>query len=125
MKEQGQGRPEGAPKEEDRTPQKEQGRTQKESKEGQALPNVWDVLKRKARASDEFLNLLSKQQQIQQWRSHVEPLSDEDIAECARKQKEEIEAFQRGEIPILSFHPTAGDGELILAEHIAKKGKKG
>jgi hypothetical protein len=70
------------------------------------------------------LSLLSEQQQIQQWRSQVEALSDEDIAECARKQKEEIEAFRRGEIPILSFHPSSGDGELILAEHIAKIAKK-
>lgn len=70
------------------------------------------------------LSLLSEQQQIQQWRSQVEPLSDQDIVECARKQKEELEAFRRGEIPILSFHPSAGDGELILAEHIAKKGKR-
>jgi len=71
------------------------------------------------------LSVLSEQQQIQQWRSQVEPLSDQDIAECAHKQKEEIEAFRRGEIPILSSHPSAGDGELILAEHIAKKSKSG
>ncbi len=50
MKERGQGGPEGAPKEEDRAPQKEQGRGQKEGKERQPLPNVWDVLERRVKA---------------------------------------------------------------------------
>jgi hypothetical protein len=70
------------------------------------------------------LSLLSEREQIQEWRSLVEPLSDDDIAECARKQKEEIEAFRRREIPILSFHPSAGDGELILADFIKNKKRK-
>jgi hypothetical protein len=159
----GRGRP-GAPK------NQQQGRGQEETKEYQPPPSAWDVLERKARASDEFcsgrmteeeygreadevnrlrkeiekkgtprdkhilallfdrapgLSLQSELEQIQEWRSQVEPLSDEDIAECARRQREEIQAFRKGEIPILSFHPSAGNGELILAEHIAKKGKKG
>jgi hypothetical protein len=49
MKERGQGRPEGAPKEEDRAPQKEQGRRHKESAERQPLPRVWDILERHVR----------------------------------------------------------------------------
>jgi hypothetical protein len=43
MKERGQGRPEGAPKEEDRAPQKEQGRGHKESAERQLLPGHGEV----------------------------------------------------------------------------------
>jgi hypothetical protein len=70
------------------------------------------------------LSLLSEREQIQEWRSLVEPLSDDDIAECARKQKKEIEDFRRGEIPILSFHPSAGNGELILADFIKNKKRK-
>jgi hypothetical protein len=70
------------------------------------------------------LSWLSELEKVQQLRTQVEPLSDEEIAECAHKQKEEIEAFQRGEIPILSFHPSAGDGELILAEYITKKDER-
>jgi hypothetical protein len=170
VKEKGQGRP-GAPRNNlEAASPKEQGRGQEETKEYQPPPSVWDVLERKARASDEFsrgrmiraeydrerievnrlkeeidkrgadrdkhilallyirrprLSFLSEQQQIQQWRSQVEALSDEEIAECARKQKEEIEAFRKGKIPIQSFHPSAGDGELILAEYIAKKGERG
>jgi hypothetical protein len=34
-------------------PKKEQGSGQGESKEGQALPNVWDVLERKVRINEE------------------------------------------------------------------------
>src|SRR5918996_1312249 len=41
---------------------------------------AWDR-NQKSRPS---LSLLSQQQQIQQWRSQVEPLSDQDIAECAQ-----------------------------------------
>ena len=50
----GQGRPEGAPKEEDRAPQKEQGRGHKESAERQPLPNVWEVLEREVRLAAKF-----------------------------------------------------------------------
>jgi hypothetical protein len=49
MKERGQGRPEGAPKEEDRTHQKERGGGEKESKEHQSAPSVWDLLERHVR----------------------------------------------------------------------------
>jgi hypothetical protein len=147
---------------------KDQGRGQKESKERQPLPSVWDFLlsenniskegirlgnlmdffkesdwrreefEKKASPRDKHILALlstprpsllnairSEQERIQEWRSLVEKLSDEEISECARKQKEEIEAFRRGDIPILSFHPSVGDGELILAKHIAKKGKSG
>jgi predicted transcriptional regulator len=138
------------------------------SPERQPLPNVWDVLERKARRSDNCgrttreewehereevdrlkkeidekgtdrdkhilallyirrprLSLQSELEQIQEWRSLVEQLTDDELAECTRKQKEEIEAFRRRERHQLTFHPSAGDGELILAEHIAKKGKRG
>jgi hypothetical protein len=171
VKEQGQGSPEGAPKSQSKPNHPEQlshtGGIR--SAERQILPSAWDLLERKARASDELLrgrmsraeydgqqdemerlkveidekgidrdkhilallydrtprlSLLSQQQQMQQWRSQVETLSDHDIAACAHKQKEEIDAFQRGEVYILAFHSSAGDGELILAKHIAKKGKR-
>jgi hypothetical protein len=138
------------------------------SPERQPLPDVWDVLERKARRYDNLsrmtkdeseheqdelnrlkdeidekgtdrdkhilsllynrrprLSLLSEQQQINEWRSEVEQMSDDEIAECASNQREEIAAFRRGEIPIMSFHPSAGDGELILAQYIRKKSKKG
>jgi hypothetical protein len=57
MKERGQGRPEGAPKEEDRAPQKEQGRGHKESAERQPLPNVWDVLERRVKADECYVGI--------------------------------------------------------------------
>lgn len=68
---------------------------------------------------------ISELERIQGWRSEVEPLSDEDIAECAHRQKEEKEAFRMGEIAIFSFHPSIGDGELILAKYIDKEGEMG
>ena len=71
------------------------------------------------------LSLQSELEQIQEWRSLVEQLTDKELAECARKQKEEIEAFRRRERHQLTFHPSVGDGGLILAEHIAKKGERG
>jgi hypothetical protein len=52
----GQGRPEGAPKEEDRAP-KEQGRGHKESAERQSLPSVWDVLERRVRVQERYASL--------------------------------------------------------------------
>jgi hypothetical protein len=67
------------------------------------------------------LSLISELEQIQEWRSLVEPLSDEEIAGCARRQKQEIEAFRSGEIPIQSLHPSVGDGEIILADFIEKR----
>jgi hypothetical protein len=143
MKERGQGRPEGAPKEEDRAPQKEQGRGQQESAERQPLPNVWDVLERRERLdelkpkryyiypdgsiqpplSNTFyreereLNRLSRelrekgtprdklilklgshpqlltrglsqQEEFQKFRSQVEQMSDEEIAEEIRRKKQ-------------------------------------
>jgi hypothetical protein len=54
VKEKGQGRPEGAPKEEDRTPQKEQGGLHKESAERQSLPSVWKVLESRVRLAAKF-----------------------------------------------------------------------
>jgi hypothetical protein len=53
VKEKGQGRPEGAPKEEDRAP-KEQGRGHKESAERQSLPSVWKVLESRVRLAAKF-----------------------------------------------------------------------
>jgi transposase len=73
-------------------------------------------------------SLLSSPQQAleehQQWRSWVELLSDEELAECARKQEEEIQAFRRGKRNQLAFHPSAGDGEVILANFLRNKQQK-
>jgi hypothetical protein len=168
----GQGRPEDVPKSQSNSNQPEQQAQGEGIKTPvcQPLPNVWDILERKARSSDEFcrgrmtegewrreldevewlkkatykkgtprdkhilallfnrapgLNLQSELEQIQEWRSLVEQLTDEELAECGRKQKEGIEAFRRGERHQLTFHPSAGDGELILSEHIVQKGKIG
>jgi hypothetical protein len=169
-REKGLGCPDGAPNSQLKPNQPEQspqGGSNK-SPERQPLPNVWDILERKARASDEFLRgrmsraeydreqdavellkvkvdekgidrdkhilallfyprptlySLSRQlEKVHQLRSQVELLSDEELADCARRQAEEIKAFQKGKGAALSFHPSAGDGEIILEEHIAKKG---
>jgi nitric oxide reductase activation protein len=137
MKERGQGRPEGAPKE-DRTPQKEQGSRQKESAERQPLPNVWDVLGHRVqvytpdrnrtfgervdqkKAVNRWMDGLKKKgtdrdrlildlytsvtvqpgpgerierelllEEFPQFRSKVEPMSDDEIRKEIRKEEEE------------------------------------
>jgi hypothetical protein len=161
MKERGQGRPEGAPKEEDRTPQKEQGRWHKESAERQPLPGVWNILERRVRLHEELsagrisgeeyereqiklnrtcyeiekkgsdrdkliiklhgcitheptgtLPLPLKErnmslEEFQQFRSKVEPLADEELAEKVRTAEEDYER-KRNETPFRGAWPSGG-----------------
>jgi hypothetical protein len=156
VKEKGQGRP-GAPRNnlEDASP-KEQGLGQRESKERQPLPSVWDVLERRAKLwsletrfrmnpterETEKRKLKQKEQligkkgtardklilevvtnitfspiegggttytfpspeKLQQLRSQVDPLSEEELAKEVRKQREEIERMRKlPPLPILVY----------------------
>ncbi len=168
MKERGQGGPEGAPKEEDRAPQKEQGRGQKEGKERQPLPSVWDILERRERLDElkpkgywvssdgriepplpekleregRELNRLSRElrekgtlrdklilelgsygqirtrglsqrEEFQKFRSQVEQMPDEEIAEEIRRHKQFTGA---------AFHSGVGFGKIIRHNHKEEQG---
>jgi hypothetical protein len=150
----GRGRP-GAPK------SQEQARGQRESKERQPLPNVWDILERRARIQERYsslgelprrqvLNKLHRDdlelrhledsiheegtprdkhildlfhltvpflpgslEQFQQFRSKVEPLSNNEITEELRKHSEAIrEKTPQGPV----FYSGVGLDDLIKRE---------
>jgi hypothetical protein len=64
------------------------------------------------------------EERLQEFRSLVEQLTDEELTECVRKQEKEIQAFRRGERDQLTFHPSAGDSAIILYDLIENKKQK-
>lgn len=154
-------RPQGQPG----VPNKEQGGSQKESKERQPLPSVWDVLqvkaelwsletrfrmnptereteKRKLKQKEQLVSkkgtprdklilelvtniifppiagggttcTFSSPEELQQLRSQVDPLSEEELFKEVRKQREEIERMRK--LPPL---PTLACGQPPLPDYL-------